>query len=78
MTYYKKYMQQFQPINPYKLSVRKNKDLIRQFNTVSLTRHHELVQSANNDTPYITIPNPNQNYLQFPPGYEQQRFDFQG
>lgn len=55
-------------VNPYKLSVRKNKDLIRQYNQVP-GRSQSYLQSSRElgKEPFIVMQG--QNILQYPPGY---------
>lgn len=63
--------------NPYKLSIRRNKDLIRQYNQAQSSKQQDdLISSRKADKqPFITIPNPS-TILQYPPGYENQRYKF--
>lgn len=62
-------------INPYKLSVRRNKDLIRQYNQLP-ARSQALLQSSREGSkdPFIVLQS--QNILQYPPGYDPQRYTF--
>lgn len=60
--------------NPYKLSVRRNRDLIRQYNQVPGRSQGTLQSSREVKQPYIVVQG--QNILQYPLGYDPHRYSF--